>query len=113
MALISCPKCTNIVSNTAFACPNCGAPIANAAREQRSLGTPLSTIQETSKRLKLQIAIAALIWWIGILWVIIGMTARSGYPNSDHGSLGIPGFMLFFSTFWYFVTKIRIWWHHK
>lgn len=62
MSLITCHECGRQVSSEAAACPNCGAPprIAN-------VGTPLATVQLTSKRLKLYLVIAAILFWGGIV----------------------------------------------
>ena len=109
MALIQCPECSNTVSNTAAACPHCGAPIALAAAERVAIGTPVSTVQETSKRLKVHILYSALFWWVGVVWVIVAMNAAEG-PSA---SAAVGFLLLFVGAIWYFATKFRIWWHHK
>ena len=53
MALMNCPECDREVSTNAASCPGCGTPIAGAI-ESRAAGAPLTTIQETSKKLKKQ-----------------------------------------------------------
>ena len=99
MALIQCPECSNTVSNTAAACPHCGAPVA----------PPIATIQETSKRLKVHIFVAALFGWVGGVWLIVAWNTSA--VSAD--SIGVALLLLVVGALWYFVTKIRIWWHHK
>lgn len=108
MALINCPECNNQVSSTAAACPKCGAPIAEA-QGSKSAGAPLTTTQETSKKLKLQMIFASIIFWVGLIWFFGEMsTANSGEKPSD-GAI----WTLVIGLVWYLVTRFRIWWHHK
>ena len=105
MALVACPECAREVSNKAPSCPGCGAPIASAA-ERRSVGVTLTTVQETSKRLKGHILVSALLFWGGIIWLF---SAGSGDANTGVGAaLSVFGGLVL-----YIVTKFRIWWHHK
>ena len=109
MALIKCPECNHQVSNTAATCPQCGAPIAEAMGS-KAAGAPLTTVQETSKKLKIQIVIASIIFWIGVVWLIGGVVSANqggGEPSS------MAGLLLFVGIVWYMVTRFRIWWHHK
>jgi hypothetical protein len=109
MALIQCPECSKTVSNTAPACPHCGVPIALASAERMATGTPVSTILLTPKSLKLQIVIAALFFWVGVIWFIAALSRAEWTSASTVG-----GFLLFFfGAVWYIATKIFIWWHHK
>ena len=107
MALINCKECKIEVSDQATSCPHCGAPIA-AAHESKAAGAPLTTVQETSKKLKLQIVIASLLFWAGVIWLFV-----------DHNSIVRPGesiaapLMTLGGLIWYITTRFRIWWHHK
>ena len=65
-----------------------------------------TTIQETSKRLKVHIIISSVLFWIGITGVIIVLTAKSGTPT-------ISATLMSIGIVWYFITRFRIWWHHK
>lgn len=109
MALIQCPECNNLVSSIAESCPHCGAPIAGA-RESHATGVQIKTIQETGKRLKLQILVSSAIFWVGLVWLIIEM---SNTVNSGGEQPKIPVVILLIGTVWYIATRIRIWWHHK
>lgn len=109
MALIQCPECSNAVSNTASTCPHCGAPIAQAAAERVAIGTPVSTIQETSKSLKVHILLSTVLFFVGITVFFVAMNASDGASG-----IGAIGFLIFLvGAIWFFVTKFRIWWHHK
>ena len=108
MALITCPECSTRVSELASACPHCGAPISTA-KDVASAGTPLATIQETSKKLKFHIIISAILFWGGLIML---------FGNIDSVKAGesmslLPSFAMMAGLIWYFVTRIRIWWHHK
>jgi len=109
MALINCPECQREVSSKANSCPHCGNPIASFG-ETQAAGTPITTVQETGKKFKLQIAISLLLTMSGCLGLIIKSpevdpTAESSYQ--------IFPWMFSLGILWYLVTKIRVWWHHK
>jgi hypothetical protein len=102
MALIKCAECGGQVSSQAFACPHCGAPVPDDQGAAKSL----TTIQETSKRLKVHILFSALLFWGGII-VAFGQSAD---PTASFN----PGpLMITIGLFWYIITKARVWWHHK
>lgn len=105
MALINCSECNHEVSDKAEACPKCGAPIANA-RESVAAGTQIKTIQETSKKFKLQTLISVFLFIIGVVWVMAVANAPQSNPT-------IPGLLIFIGLIWYIVNRFRIWWHHK
>ena len=113
MALIACYECNNQVSDTAASCPKCGAPVSRAAKVQRAIGTPVETIQATSKKLKAHIVFSAIISWIGIIWLIIGISINRELSDAEDASLTIPILLTLIGFSWYIVTRIRIWWHHK
>lgn len=105
MALIKCKECGKEVSDKATACPACGAPIAAA-----SVGTPTQTIEQTSKTLKAQYAIAGTIFFIGLVWLIVGAIYAA---NTRQSISPIPIILVAAGAVWAIVTKIRIWWYHK
>ena len=107
MPLINCSDCGNEVSDKAPTCPKCGAPIA-ILKEQAATGTNIKTIQETSKRLKFHILISVFLIIVGAVWLIVDV-------NSPYGTGASPVSILLtvVGLFWYFVTRFRIWWHHK
>lgn len=107
MSMINCPDCGTEVSDRAPTCPKCGGPVA-VRHEAAAAGAQLSTIQETSKKLKLQILISAVLFWGGLI-VPFALGGRSSSTAMEFGSVlaMVLGFAL------YVGTKIRIWWHHK
>ena len=109
MALINCPECNNQVSNTAESCPHCGAPIAGA-KEGQAAGAQIKTVQETSKKLKLQILISSIMFWAGVIWLIV---AINGAKYSSDEPPQVPSFLILIGIVWYITTRFRIWWHHK
>jgi uncharacterized membrane protein YvbJ len=108
MALINCGECGKEVSDKAANCPNCGAPIASA-KETRAAGAPLTTVQETSKKLKLQIVVSSIMFWIGSIWIMV--VAQS--PAITEKSYNTAIILLGVGITWYIITRFRIWWHHK
>lgn len=108
MALVSCPECKHQVSNTAAACPQCGAPVAEASGS-KAAGVPLTTIQETSKKLKLNIVFSSTLFWIGLVWAF----AINNAADQNVEPSVIPSFFVLVGIVWYLITRFRIWWHHK
>ncbi|MGB1800466.1 MAG: zinc-ribbon domain-containing protein [Gammaproteobacteria bacterium] len=104
MPLINCPDCEAEISSNAQTCIKCGAPIAQAY-EQNAAGVPLLTIQETSKKLKLQIVLSSLLFWIGLLALMMVVAAEEE-PVLSSMAIAV-------GLIWYLITRIRIWWHHK
>ena len=109
MALISCSECGHQVSSAAPTCPSCGAPVAGAS-ESRAAGASLSTVQETSKKLKVHILISSIIFWVSLIWVGVSVNAAKENPEAP---IGIAMLFLTVGIIWYVVAKLRIWWHHK
>ncbi|WP_345993745.1 zinc ribbon domain-containing protein [Sulfurimonas sp. HSL-1716] len=101
MALLDCPECGHKVSSAAASCPSCGSPIAqDIIGEQRT-----TTIQETSKRLKLQIILSSALFWIGLIAVFTSPL--------EAASSAVPTLILFIGAVWYIVVRFMIWWNHK
>lgn len=106
MSLISCPDCGIDVSKRATACPHCGAPIASAR-----IGTALKTEQRTSKRLKLHYVLSIGICITSGMWLMAGLGGQDDPRASTINP--VPLLWLFAGAFWFGMTKLRIWWHHK
>ena len=113
MALIKCSECGRPVSDKAESCLQCGAPI-DSALETEAAGIELRTIQQTSKRLKTHILISAVLFWGGLVWMIVVMRSASsgGVPPSRVVTM-LAILMMLAGLIWYAVTKLRVWWHHK
>lgn len=104
MALMNCPECNKQVSSTAATCPNCGAPIAQAHTR--------ATIQKTSKRLKLQSALASTALVITISWFVIALMVVPADAESK-AAIALPLFLSLLSGLWAILVKTKIWWHHE
>lgn len=111
MPLISCPDCGAQVSDRAPSCIKCGAPIAQAM-EVAQIGTPLTTTQETSKALKVHIAISMAFFIVSMLTLCSSLNQET-VSESDVTQSVLALFGIMASAIWYLATKIRIWWHHK
>ena len=113
MALINCSECGRQVSDKAESCPQCGAPIASAL-ETEAAGAKLRTIQQAGKRLKTHIFISAVLFWVGIVGVIVvaQSASRGGVPPSPVVTM-VAITMIFAGLVWYAVTKLRVWWRNK
>ena len=105
MALISCPECKNQVSSVAASCPKCGSPVDVA--ETQAAGAPLTTVQETSKKFKLQILLASIMFWAGLFMIVYRIQTGAKVGNVWYLLASIIGLV------WYIITKFRVWWHHK
>ncbi len=87
MALINCSECGNQVSSIAASCPKCGAPITSVTtKDFNVIGTQITTVQETSKKLKLHVLIAVFLIFMGIIFAIINKNGIKTGP--------IPAFCL-------------------
>lgn len=111
MALINCPECSHQVSELAPSCPNCGAPIAKILNPEKENpdGEKTTTIQETSKKLKVQIIISLAAVILGIFMLFF----NAADSNSSIQSFRYSNLLITFGIIGYIVTKMRIWWHHK
>jgi hypothetical protein len=70
------------------------------------------TTQLTSKHLKIQVLFSALMFWIGLIWLIFAIVAAS-QDNSLNSAPIVPGIITFVGAIWGIITKVRIWWHHE
>jgi len=107
MALVKCGECGARVSSSAAACPHCGAPVA---ADGRAAGTALTTTQATSKQLKLHTLISVLAIIVGLVWLLIAASGEDA-AKADRTRI-IPALLLGLGIVGYFVTRVRIWWHH-
>ncbi|WP_430009870.1 hypothetical protein [Methylophaga lonarensis] len=108
MALIDCPECSRKVSDSAPSCPGCGCLISSK-HESRAAGTQLTTVQETSKKFKFHMLLAVAAIGAGLVMLM----AAGESTDPDESSAAMGGLLFTGGIFWYFVTRIRIWWHHK
>ena len=107
MALIKCPECGNQVSDRAESCPKCAYPLAGGGSTQAH-GGKIQTIEQTSKKYKLQQLLATLLT-IGSVIVII--SAFSGNePSSGGAAFGVFGLLV--GLIWFIVARFLAWWHH-
>lgn len=102
--LINCSECGKEISSKAETCIGCGAPVTD---ESTGSGVAkLTTTQGTSKSLKLQMALSVAAMAVGFVMIYAAY-------DLGHESFG-PGAILMLAGFlWYFVTRIRTWWHHS
>ncbi len=106
MALIKCNECNQEVSDKAESCPKCGAPIASA-QETKAAGVQIRTVQETSKKFKLQSLLSISLIIIGF----VSLSVTSSNPQNEPST--IPVLLIVFGLIWYVVNRFRVWWHHK
>jgi hypothetical protein len=109
MSLINCSECGKEVSSKAPACLGCGSPIAKDTESAGSGVDHLTTIQGTSKSLKLQSAIAGTIFVIGgvMVWVAVSNDTSGMGASSPIGAL-----LLAVGLAWTIIVRVRKWWHH-
>jgi len=99
MALMKCPECGNEVSSNASNCPKCGNPISSTGN------TSHSTVEFTSKKLKVHNLLASFTLILGFIILFSGGTEGT--------SATIAIIIIFIGIVWLIVTRIRTWWHHK
>lgn len=65
--------------------------------------------QKTFQKLKTQKTIASLVFWIGVIWVVVQIASiEKGGEQSDVGMI-----LMLVGLVWYVITRYRIWWHQK
>lgn len=103
MALIKCPDCGKEISAKAATCISCGAPIATAADAKS--GVPTTTIQQTSKRLKMLQILSVLVIIVGGVMLSVQLGANETEGNG--------GAVMTIGVLSYFIVRFLTWWHHK
>ena len=99
MALTECPDCGKQVSDMAPSCPECGRPMAGADKPGPGPDAGVTTVQETSRRLKgHQLAGSA---------VLI-----TGFVTLAQGAHNLGALLLFAGAFWVFGAALASWWRH-
>lgn len=93
MTIIACPECAYEVSDKARACPNCGLPVSRVG-EIMATGIALETVQETSKKLKLQLIISSIFMVIGI--AVSAPDVEANKALMQGALIVIGGFISFF-----------------
>ena len=71
--------------------------------------TNIYTIEQTSKRFKLQLVLARLCYAIAVVWFVICLASAEA---GDQMNAAWPVLMFVFAAAWAFVTRVRIWWNH-
>lgn len=107
MALIQCPDCGSQVSSSAAACLKCGYPIAGGGTTQAQ-GGKVQTVEQTSKRYKLQQLLSVLLIGVGVIVVISGVSAEQ--PSG--GSAAVGTLLIVAGFIWYIIARFTTWWHH-
>jgi uncharacterized membrane protein YvbJ len=95
MSLIKCVDCGTEVSDKAERCPKCACPIAINQTVEKT-----QVIEQTSKRLKLQLLIG-----IGVLFL--------GFISLFSGSSGGAMVFLILGFIIIIASRISIWWNHE
>jgi len=104
MALIKCPECECQISSNAECCPKCGYPIAGGGSTQAH-GGKIQTVEQTSKKYKLQQLLSSLLAIGSLMVMIIGSGLESGVA-----AFGILGLIV--GLIWFIVVRFLTWWHH-
>jgi uncharacterized membrane protein YvbJ len=104
MTLIICPDCSSEVSDIAVSCPKCGRPISIPS-VSNTAESHLTTIEKTSKNLKLADLVSRLIIYISVILLLF-------YPKDSLIFMN-ASIIFFIGIVAYLINKIRIWWHHK
>ena len=104
MALLSCPECSREVSSAAVTCPQCGYPIADI--NASTSADKVQLVEQTSKNIKMQAALAFLVILISIPILYFGL---------DHniGLIKFLGYIILGAGFlWFAYAAVMQWWQH-
>ena len=101
MALIQCPECKKEISSKAPTCPHCGAPVGVSQTSEA-----VTTIQETSKSLKLQQLGASFLILAGMVGCLMGSNQMP--PDEMNGGI----LMFLAGSVWLIVVRFSTWWKH-
>ena len=107
MALIKCPECGAQVSSSAESCPKCAYPIAGGGSTQAH-GRKIQTVEQTSKRYKLQQLLSTLLIIGSVVVMIAGSSGNE--PNSGAAAFGLLGLLV--GLIWFITVRFMTWWHH-
>jgi len=66
-----------------------------------------SKIQQANRKLRFQIVFSALSCWAGLIWFL----GSYFYPDEKTSLCSL--YLLAMGLLWYYVTKVRIWWHQR
>ena len=116
MALIKCPECGAQVSSSAESCPKCAYPIAGRDVSTLAHSRKIQTVEQTSRRYKLQLVLSSLLI-IGsmLLYIPMLITDFGGVtPKEDSGTSGSSYCLLVLCVglLWHCVARFKAWWHH-
>jgi len=111
MALIKCPECGAQVSSAADSCPKCAYPISGGGSTQAH-GGKIQTVEQTSKRYKLQELLSSLLIIGSSIVAMITFSLEDPLSNqvATIGILSILGFLV--GIIWFIFVRFLIWWHH-
>lgn len=101
MPLKPCPECHRDISTRAASCPHCGCPQEDATT---------TTIQATGKRLKLQSALAAVLFIFGLIWFAADVGQTLEDPDAASGGTGL--LLMLLAAGWAIIVRVRRWWAH-
>ncbi len=100
MALIACPDCGAQVSDQAAHCIKCGRPLAASNDATRGVEAAITT-QQTAKRYKKQMLIAAVVCCVGL---VVAISAEAGGWRTFGSIVTLFGLVMYLSA------KTRAWW---
>ncbi len=102
MAMTECPECGVEVSEKAETCPKCAYPIAMFTPNE------VQAVEQTGKKVKLQILFSILMIVLGITIFILQLNREE--QIQDTIVLGL--LLVFIGSIWLLAVRFFSWWYH-
>ncbi len=106
---VYCAECDNACSDKAPYCPRCGHPLQ--ALQPPPMQQPVQLIEQTAKRWKMEILVAAGICILGVTTCSLGV-ADARLDGGGEGMIAVGAFLALAGFLGVIVVRVIAWWYH-